>query len=189
MSKLIILTAPSGAGKTTIARYLLATFDNLAFSVSATTRVRRVHEVEGKDYYFVTEKEFRQLIETESFVEWEEVYENLCYGTLKSEIERLWSNGKHILFDIDVKGATALKQQFKTAALALFIKPPSTEILFERLRQRNTESEESLQKRIARAAEELKYENNFDIILVNDNLEDALQTASRMVSEFINDGG
>lgn len=186
MSKLLILTAPSGAGKTTIARHLLATFDNLAFSVSATTRARRAHEVEGKDYYFITPEEFRQRIAQGAFLEWEEVYENQFYGTLKSELERLWAADKHIVFDVDVHGAIDIKRQYSQLTLAIFIKPPSPEILFERLQQRKTESEESLQKRIARAAEELKYENNFDIVLVNDNLEDALNRATDIVRQFIN---
>ncbi|MFN7116891.1 MAG: guanylate kinase [Saprospiraceae bacterium] len=187
MSKLIILTAPSGAGKTTIARHLLATFDQLAFSVSATTRQQRAHEVNGKDYYFVTPERFRQLIAEEAFVEWEEVYANQFYGTLRSEIERLWAAGKHVVFDVDVKGALNLKRQYPKEALTIFVKPPSAEILFRRLYERNTESEESLQRRIAKAAEELKYENNFDIVLVNDKLEDALQNASLIVQQFISE--
>lgn len=186
MSKLIILTAPSGAGKTTIARYLLATFDNLAFSVSATTRAQRPHEEDGKDYYFITPAQFRELVAQNAFAEWEEVYENQFYGTLKSEIERLWAAGKYIIFDIDVKGAMNLKSQYAANTLAIFIKPPSTEILLERLLLRRTESEESLKKRIAKAAEEIKYENNFDFILVNDNLETALQQAKAIISHFIN---
>lgn len=186
MGKLIILTAPSGAGKTTIARYLLATFDNLAFSVSATTRAQRPHEENGKDYYFITPAQFQVLIAENAFVEWEEVYENQFYGTLKSEIERLWAAGKHIIFDIDVKGAMKLKSHYAVNTLAIFIKPPSPEVLFERLRQRQTESDESLKKRIAKAAEELKYENNFDFILVNDNLETALQQAKAIINHFIN---
>ncbi len=185
MGKLIILTAPSGAGKTTIARHLLATFDNLAFSVSATTRAQRVSEVDGRDYYFVTPEQFRQLIAEGAFVEWEEVYANQFYGTLRSEIQRLWAAGKHVVFDVDVKGALTLKQQYPQEALTIFVKPPSPEILFQRLQQRSTESEESLKRRIAKAAEELKYENNFDIILVNDKLEHALQKATEIVQQFI----
>lgn len=185
MGKLIILTAPSGAGKTTIARHLLATFSNLAFSVSVTTRAQRVFEVDGKDYYFVTPEQFRQLIAEAAFVEWEEVYANQFYGTLRSEIQRLWAAGKHVVFDVDVKGALNLKQQYPQEALTIFVKPPSSEILFQRLHQRSTESEESLQRRIAKAAEELKYENNFDVVLVNDKLEDALQKATDIVQQFI----
>lgn len=185
MGKLIILTAPSGAGKTTIARHLLMTFPNLAFSVSATTRARRSYEVDGKDYYFISPEKFRQLIQENAFVEWEEVYTDQFYGTLKSEIERLWAAGKHVVFDVDVKGAMNLKRQYPSETLTIFIKPPSTEILFQRLQKRSTETEESLQKRIAKAVEELKNENNFDIVLVNDKLEDALQKATAIVEKFI----
>lgn len=185
MGKLIILTAPSGAGKTTIARHLLATFDDLAFSVSATTRAQRAHELDGRDYYFITLEKFRQLIAEDAFAEWEEVYENQFYGTLKREIERLWAAGKHVVFDVDVKGALNLKRQYPEQTLSIFVKPPSAEVLFYRLRQRSTESEESLQKRITKAALELKYENYFDLLLVNDNLEDTLQQATQIVQHFI----
>ncbi len=185
MNKLIILTAPSGAGKTTITKHLLSTFDTLAFSVSATTRKRRPHEVDGKDYYFITTAHFKELIEKQAFVEWEEVYENQLYGTLKSEVERLWSLGKDIVFDIEVKGAMNIKKQYPDKSFAIFVKPPSPETLYERLRNRRTESEDSLQKRIARAAEELTYENKFDAVLVNDNLEVALKEAEEMVHQFL----
>jgi guanylate kinase len=185
MSKLIILTAPSGAGKTTIARHLLAVFPELAFSVSATTRARRAHEVDGEDYHFMEVAKFRQLAADGAFVEWEEVYEDQCYGTLRSEIERLWAAGKHVVFDVDVKGAMNLKKQYPDRTLTIFVKPPSREILLERLRQRQTETETSLQKRMAKADAELKYENNFDVILINANLEDALQQASAIVQNFI----
>ena len=185
MSKLIIVTAPSGAGKTTIVRHLLKTFDELAFSVSATNRDQRPHEEHGRDYYFISTREFKNKIRDGAFVEWEEVYGNQYYGTLKSEVERLWAAGKHIVFDIDVKGATNIKKVFPDQSLAIFIKPPSPEVLFERLRNRKTESEKSLQKRIARATHELTYENNFDIILVNDILEEALAQAEDIVTNFI----
>ncbi len=184
MSKLIVFTAPSGAGKTTIVRHLLKKFDSLAFSISATTRERRPHEQDGLDYYFLSPEKFKALIDQNAFVEWEEVYENQFYGTLKSEIERLWAAGKHIVFDIDVKGATNIKRQYPSETLAIFVKPPAPEILFERLRERGTESEANLRKRISRAEEELTYENKFDVILVNDILEDALQGAERLVQQF-----
>jgi guanylate kinase len=186
MNKLLLFAAPSGAGKTTIVHHLLDTFDTLAFSVSATTRPRRAHEVHGKDYYFISPEEFREKIRQDAFVEWEEVYEDLYYGTLKSEIERLWKANKSIVFDIDVEGAMNLKKQYPDESLAIFIKPPSLAILTERLRQRKTESEESLQKRLDKAVKELSYENKFDLILVNDVLIDALKQAEHIVRSFLN---
>ncbi|MDX1942971.1 MAG: guanylate kinase [Saprospiraceae bacterium] len=185
MNKLIILTAPSGAGKTTIARHLLKTFDLLAFSVSATTRTRRAHEVEGRDYYFISIEKFKELIAADAFVEWEEVYEDQFYGTLRSEIERLWALGKHIVFDIDVEGALNIKKQYPEQTLIIFVQPPSPEILFERLRERSTEDENSLRKRIAKATRELTYANKCDVILVNDILEKALQEAETIVKQFL----
>lgn len=185
MNKLIVLTAPSGAGKTTIARHLLNTFDSLAFSVSATTRARRPHEVDGRDYYFLTAGQFKQLIAEDAFVEWEEVYENQFYGTLKSEIERLGALGKHIVFDIDVEGALTIKRKYPDHTLTIFVKPPSPEVLFERLRRRSTEDPASLQKRIAKAVKELTYENKCDVVLVNDILEVALAQAEQIVADFI----
>ena len=183
---MLIFAAPSGAGKTTIVHHLLDTFDSLAFSVSATTRPRRAHEVNGKDYYFISPEEFREQIRQDAFAEWEEVYENLYYGTLKSEIQRLWNAGKLIVFDIDVEGAMNLKKQYPKESLAIFIKPPSLNILTERLRQRKTENEESLQKRLNKAVKELDYENKFDLILVNDVLVDALKEAEHIVRDFLN---
>jgi guanylate kinase len=185
MSKLVILTAPSGAGKTTVVRHLLKTREDFAFSISATTRAMRPHETEGKDYYFISPERFRDLIARDEFVEWQEVYNNQYYGTLKDEINRLWGMGKHIVFDIDVKGALNLKEIFPDNSLAIFVKPPSKEILFERLRQRKTETEESLKKRLAKAEEELSYQNKFDHILVNDVLERALEEAGNVVNDFI----
>lgn len=185
MSKLIILTAPSGAGKTTIVRYLLEQLPELAFSVSATTRARRPNEVEGLDYYYIGVEAFQSLIAEEAFAEWQEVYPNQYYGTLHSEMERIWQEGKHIVFDIDVKGAVNLKKAYPNQSLAIFIKPPSKEALFERLRQRNTETEESLRKRLIKAEEELTFENKFDHILVNDVLEDALAEALQLARKFL----
>ncbi len=186
MSKLIIFTAPSGAGKTTIVRHLLQKFsEEMAFSVSATTRVRRSYEEEGKDYYFMSVPAFQQLIAEGAFAEWVEVYEEQYYGTLKREIARIWLSGKHILFDIDVKGALALKEQYPQEALTIFIEPPSKEVLFDRLRKRQTESEESLQRRFARVSEELAYANKFDIILVNNVLAEALENAEKIVSNYL----
>ncbi len=186
MSKLILFTAPSGAGKTTIVRHLLDKMTSLAFSVSATTRSPRSHEIHGKDYYFLSVEEFKQLIEEEAFIEWEEVYTNQFYGTLKKEIQRLWSQNFHIIFDIDVFGATSIKQYYPEQTLAIFVKPPTKEILFERLRGRKTESHANLLKRFKRAEEELQSENNFDLILVNDVLSETLAEAERIVSNFIN---
>ena len=184
--KLLIFTAPSGAGKTTIVRHLLTRFDELAFSVSATTRSQRPHEKEGVDYYFVSHSTFEKLLAEGAFIESEEVYEGLYYGTLRSELERLWALGKCIIFDIDVQGARNLKAQFQKEALTVFIRPPSAAILFERLKKRRTETPESLKRRISKAEEELALESEFDIVLINDNLEKALLEAENIVETFIN---
>jgi len=185
MGKLVIVTAPSGAGKTTVVRHLLKTFDCLAFSVSATTRKPRPNEKEGVDYYFVSRGQFSQLVKEQAFVEWEELYPGQCSGTLVSEIERLWAAGKNILFDIDVKGAANIKKAFPEHSLAIFVKPPSEAVLFERLRRRKTESEESLGNRISRAKIELTCEKEFDIVLVNDVLQIALKEAEQLVGTFL----
>lgn len=185
MSKMLIFTAPSGAGKTTIVRHLLATFPELAFSISATTRQKRAHERDGHDYYFISPEEFQQRVEQDAFVEWEEVYKDLRYGTLHSEIDRLWKEGKHIIFDIEVKGATNIKKAYPDESLVVFVKPPSEEILFQRLRERQTEDPDSLAKRIARAAEELTYEQTFDYVLLNDDLQTALAEAEKVTREFL----
>lgn len=182
--KMFIFTAPSGAGKTTIVRHLLKNYDFLDFSVSATTREKRVHEVDGKDYYFLTREEFDKRVENDEFVEWEEVYEDR-YGTLKSEVERVWETGKHIVFDIEVKGATNIKKLYGDRCKAIFIKPPSVEVLIQRLKDRNTESASSLKKRIARIKREMTYQNTFDGVLVNDMLEVALKEAEFFVETFI----
>ena len=182
--KMFIFTAPSGAGKTTIVRHLLNQYDFLDFSVSATTREKRDYEVDGKDYYFLTRKEFDEKIEADEFVEWEEVYEDR-YGTLKSEVERVWALGRHIVFDIEVKGATNIKKLYGDRCRAVFIKPPSVAILIERLKNRNTESASSLRKRIARVKREMKYQNTFDEVLVNDLLDVALKEAEFFVETFI----
>jgi len=183
--KMIIITAPSGAGKTTIVRHLLRTFDILDFSVSATTRDERPHEKEGIDYYFKSPEEFKALIADEAFAEYEEVYENQFYGTLKSEIERLWEVEKRIVFDIDVKGATNLKKQYGEKALAIFIAPPSYEVLEKRLIDRKTESDASLKKRLKRVRRELTYQDTFDTVLVNDDLDIALREAELKTLSFI----
>ncbi len=185
MNKLIIVTAPSGAGKTTIVHHLLQKFEALAFSVSATNRAKRAHETDGKDYYFLSTEEFQRLVGEGAFLEYEEVYDNQYYGTLKKEVERLWQLGKCIIFDVDVKGALNIQKAYPTEALSIFIKPPSKEVLMERLKNRKTETPESLNKRIARASEELTYENRFDKVIVNDVLELALKKADRITSNFI----
>jgi len=182
--KLIVFTAPSGSGKTTVVHHLLSVFDDLAFSVSATTRARRPHEKQGRDYYFLSKKTFGMWIADDAFVEWEEVYPDQMYGTLKFEIQRLWALGKHVIFDIDVKGAVSIKEQFPDETLVVFVKVPTLEMLIERLKSRGTESEESLQKRIVRIREELTYEDKFDVVLINDTLEETFERAEKMVSDF-----
>lgn len=183
--KMFIFTAPSGAGKTTIVRHLLKTYDFLDFSVSATTRKMRDHEVDGKDYYFLSPSEFKSKIENDEFIEWEEVYEDQFYGTLKSEVDRVWALGKHIVFDIEVKGATNIKGLYNDKCHAVFIKPPSLEILIQRLTNRNTETAKSLKKRIARVKREMTYQNTFDAVLVNDLLQVALKEAEFIVETFV----
>ena len=185
MEKLIIVAAPSGAGKTTIVHHLLRKFPELAFSVSATNRARRNHEIDGVDYYFLSTDDFKRRVTEGAFLEYEEVYDDQFYGTLKSEIERLWDLGKCVIFDVDVKGATSIKKVYPDESLTIFIKPPSKEILFERLKNRKTETTESLKKRIARVTEELKYEDRFDKVVLNDDLEHAFLEAEKVVKDFI----
>lgn len=184
-NKLIIFTAPSGAGKTTIVRHLLKTRRDISFSISACTRPPRHGEVNGMDYYFLSTEEFKRKLQQGDFVEHEEVYENQFYGTLKSEIERLWAEGKHVLFDIDVKGALSIKRAFGGQALSIFVKPPSFETLKQRLINRRTEDEASLRKRIQRVKEEMTYERHFDVTLINNNLELALSEAEHLVETFL----
>mgnify|MGYP002622068174 CR=1 FL=1 len=183
--KCVIFCAPSGAGKTTIVRHLLDHFSELQFSVSACTRNKRENEIEGKDYYFLSTDEFRKRIENNEFIEWEEVYDGNYYGTLKSEIERIWKQEKVVIFDVDVEGGINLKKYFGENALSVFVQPPSVEALEKRLRFRNTESEESLQKRVSKAASELTKANCFDVVLLNDVLEKAFKEAESIVSKFI----
>lgn len=183
--KCIIFSAPSGAGKTTIVHALLNSMDQLAFSVSACSRPPRGKEVDGVDYHFLTAEEFRIKIQNDEFVEWEEVYSDMYYGTLKSEIERIWAANKTVVFDVDVIGGLNLKKSFKNQALAVFIQPPSLAILEERLRNRKTDSEEKIQMRLAKSKEELKSATNFDVIVENDVLEKAIEQARDIVTEFI----
>ena len=183
--KCIIFSAPSGAGKTTIVHALLNSMDQLAFSVSACSRPPRGKEVDGVDYHFLTAEEFRIKIQNDEFVEWEEVYSDMYYGTLKSEIERIWATNKTVVFDVDVIGGLNLKKSFKDQALAVFIQPPSLAILEERLRNRKTDSEEKIHMRLAKSKEELKSATNFDVIVENDVLEKAIEQARDIVTEFI----
>lgn len=184
--KIIIFSAPSGAGKTTIVRHLVSQMPELSFSISACTRDRRGRSEEnGKDYYFITPEEFRQKIDADEFVEWEEVYEGAFYGTLKSEIERIWAEGKHAILDVDVKGGLHVKEFYKDRALAIFVKPPSIEELSKRLVARNTDSASSISSRVFKAKFELSFEDRFDEVIVNDNLEHACATAEKLVRDFI----
>ncbi|CAM4186715.1 guanylate kinase [Cytophagaceae bacterium 50C-KIRBA] len=183
--KLIIFSAPSGSGKTTIVKELIKNNSNLGFSISACTRDKRGRSEEnGKDYYFLTPDEFRQKINEEAFVEWEEVYPGAYYGTLKSEIERIWASGKHVIFDVDVKGGLALKKYYGDRALAIFVKVPTLEVLEERLRSRGTESEEALSKRVFKMKFEWSFQSQFDVILVNDKLEEAIEKAQSLFDDF-----
>ena len=185
VGKLIILTAPSGAGKTTLVKHLLQVIPRLSFSVSATNRKMRSGETDGKDYYFLSTETFQSYIREDKFLEWEEVYSKQYYGTLRSEVERLRTAGQHIIFDIDVKGALSLKQQFAQDALAVFVMPPSLDILIERLKQRATEDEESLRKRIEKASFEMSFQHEFDETLVNDQLELSLLRIEKIVNRFL----
>lgn len=184
--KVIIFSAPSGAGKTTIVKHLLRVNPFLGFSISACTRDKRGrNETHGQDYYFITPEEFRQQIENDAFVEWEEVYEGAFYGTLKSEIERIWSSGKHAILDVDVKGGLHIKEFYQDRALAIFVKPPSIEALAQRLEARATDSASSISSRVFKAKFELSFEDKFDKIIVNEHLNDAYRKAERLVNEFI----
>lgn len=183
--KLFVFSAPSGSGKTTLVRHLLLQNLPLGFSISATSRPPRGEEKHGVDYYFLSEEEFRQKIEEDAFIEYEEVYEGAFYGTLRSEVERLWKDGKNVLFDIDVIGGLNVKEQYPEETLAVFVQPPSLEELEKRLRQRKTETEDKIQQRLDKSATELIYSQDFDVILVNDNLAKAKQEVVRLVKEFL----
>jgi len=184
--KLLVFSAPSGSGKTTIVRHLLALdYLNLEFSISATSRPSRGEEEEGKDYYFLSSKEFKNKIKNEEFLEWEEVYRDSFYGTLKSEVERIWAKGKHVIFDIDVAGGLRIKKKFPAETLAVFVKPPSVDELKIRLKKRKTESEEKINMRIAKASIELATAPQFDTIIKNVNLDQALQEAEKLVADFV----
>ncbi len=186
--KLLIFSAPSGSGKTTVVNHLLSKMDDLEFSVSATTRKPRPGETHGKEYYFLEEEEFRSKVENKEFLEHEEVYKGLIYGTLYSELERIWAQGKTVVFDVDVVGGLNIKEEFGDNALAVFLRPPSVEILMERLRKRSTEVEHQLQERIDKAQEELTYEDKYDVVIVNDVLENTFAEAEHIVTYFLNKG-
>lgn len=183
--KCVIFSAPSGAGKTTIVHALLKRLNQLSFSVSACSRDPRPNEVDGKDYHFLGLQRFQEAILKEEFVEWEEVYTNNYYGTLKSELERIWAEGKTVIFDVDVIGGLNLKKAFGDQAMAIFVQPPSYEELEKRLRHRSTETEEKIQQRMQKAETELAKAEEFDLVLVNDDLEKAINTAEIVVAEFI----
>jgi len=183
--KAIIFSAPSGSGKTTIVKHLLATNSDLGFSISASTRDKRGRtETHGKDYYFLSPEDFKAKIDGDEFIEWEEVYEGNFYGTLKSEIDRIWNEGKNVIFDVDVKGGLNLKKYFGKNALAVFVKVPSMDVLKERLKDRGTESEESLSRRLFKAKFEMGFQDKFDVVLINQNLDKSLAEAQRLYNEF-----
>ncbi|WNH08810.1 guanylate kinase [Thalassobellus suaedae] len=184
--KLIVFSAPSGSGKTTIVKHLLGIEDlNLEFSISATSREKRGTEVHAKDYYFLSLKEFKNKIKNDEFLEWEEVYRDNFYGTLKTEVERIWAMGKHVIFDIDVSGGLRIKRKFPEETLAIFVKPPSIDALKIRLKKRKTESEDKINMRVSKASAELATAPLFDVIVVNDNLEKALTEAESLVRNFL----
>jgi guanylate kinase len=186
--KLIIFSAPSGAGKTTIVRHLLKKFPQLSFSISATTREQRGSEKHEDDYYFISKEDFLHKVARQEFVEFEEVYNGTFYGTLRSEIERIWEEGKHVIFDIDVEGGLRLKRKYEEDALAIFVQPPSLAVLKTRLTGRGTDSEEKLQERFIKAEKELQYADKFDVILKNHDLETACKEAEQLVSAFLSAG-
>jgi guanylate kinase len=184
-AKAIIFSAPSGSGKTTIVKHLLANNKDLGFSISASTRDKRGRtEENGKDYYFLTPEDFKKKIDANEFIEWEEVYAGNFYGTLKTEIERIWREGKNVIFDVDVKGGINLKKYFGDKALSIFVKVPSLEILAERLKDRGTETEESLSRRLFKAKFEMSFQDKFDVVLVNEDLQQSLREAQRLYNQF-----
>ncbi len=183
--KALIFSAPSGSGKTTIVHHLLKTNNDLGFSISASTRDKRGRkEVDGKDYHFLSPEEFKLKIDANEFIEWEEVYAGNFYGTLKSEIDRIWAEGKNVIFDVDVKGGINLKKYFGEKALSIFVKVPSLEILAERLKERGTESEESFSRRLFKAKFEMSFQDKFDVVLLNEDLSTSLAEAQRLYDDF-----
>lgn len=185
--KVIVVSAPSGAGKTSIVKHILDYLPELSFSTSATTRAMRDGEVNGKDYHFMSVDDFKKEISNDNFLEWEEVYDNQFYGTLKSEIERIWNEGKTVIFDVDVKGGLNIKNYFGDNALSIFIEPPTIEELERRLRNRGTENSESLKKRVQKAEYELSFAPKFDKVVLNDDLDKARQEVIDAVRCFLNE--
>ena len=185
MSRLIVISAPSGAGKTSIVHYLLKEIPTLSFSISVCTREKRIKEIDKKDYYFFSEEKFRNKINEGEFLEWEEVYPNQYYGTLKSEVKRIWNFGKHVIFDVDVKGGINIKNQYKEDCLSIFIMPPSISVLKERLEDRDTDSTESISKRIEKAKQEIKQNSDFDYVVINDELVVACEKIKELIMNFI----
>lgn len=185
MNKAIIFSAPSGSGKTTLVKYCLEVFPQLSFSVTATTRALRGDEIHGKDYYFVSPEEFQEKIAENAFVEYEEVYKDKYYGTLKSEVERIWNSGKVVIFDVDVKGGISLKKYFGEKALSIFIMPPSIEELERRLISRATDDPETIRTRIEKAEHEMSFRNQFDKVVINTNLDEAKKDIEKLVRDFI----
>ncbi len=191
MGKAILFSAPSGCGKTTIIHELMQgglgePHNRFEFSVSATSRAPRGQEVNGQDYYFLSHDEFMRRVQNDEFLEWEEVYAGTCYGTLKSEIDRIWDKGNIIVFDVDVNGGRNIKRFFGSDALSIFVMPPSIEVLEQRLRSRGTDSEEAITKRLGRSAEELKQAPLFDITIVNDELQRAVADTRKAIEDFLN---
>lgn len=184
--KLIVFSAPSGSGKTTLVRHLLAQDLPLGFSISATSRKPRGKEKDGIDYYFMNALEFQKKIEEKAFIEYEEVYQNIFYGTLTSELERLWAEGKQVLFDIDVVGGINIKKKYPQETLSIFVKPPSVKELENRLRKRGTDSEDTIKERLAKAKREMEYATQFDHCLINQDLETAKKEVVQVVSDFLN---
>ncbi|MEN8223878.1 MAG: guanylate kinase [Bacteroidota bacterium] len=187
--KLVIFSAPSGAGKTTIVHAMLDAGLGLEFSISACSRPKRNNETDGRDYYFLGPDIFKERIEEEAFLEWEEVYKDHYYGTLRSELDRIWAKGRHVIFDVDVYGGLNIKSQFGSKALAIFVMPPSIEILEARLRGRSTDSEESIQKRMDKARHEITKASHFDTIIINDDLDIAIRSTQEVITAFLNTDG